>query len=226
MSVNPVALIIRAKKIGVLIRDARAIAGKSVEECAEAVGVEAAQFSEWEFGTQSPSLPELEALAYYLKVPIEHFWGDRALSSGGGQKSRLNIAQATTLRQKIIGVLLRKTRMEAGLSLEEMAQRAWTSATLLEAYEMGEKAIPLPDLEVLTAVLDRSIREFQDRHGPVGAWNAQQRAIQDFLALSPELQSFVSKPVNQPYLELARRLSEMDADRLRSVAEGLLEITY
>ena len=39
------------------------------------------------------------------------------------------------------------------------------------------------------------------------------------------MQQFVSKPVNQPYLELAQRLSEMSVERLRSVAEGLLEIT-
>jgi len=41
-----------------------------------------------------------------------------------------------------------------------------------------------------------------------------------------EMQVFVSKPINRPYLELAIRLSEMSVDRLRSVAEGLLEITY
>jgi hypothetical protein len=40
-----------------------------------------------------------------------------------------------------------------------------------------------------------------------------------------ELQSFVVKPINQPYLELAQRLSEMSVEKLRAVAEGLLEIT-
>jgi hypothetical protein len=40
-----------------------------------------------------------------------------------------------------------------------------------------------------------------------------------------DLQTFVSKPINRPYLELAQRLSEMSVDKLRSVAEGLLEIT-
>jgi hypothetical protein len=96
----------------------------------------------------------------------------------------------------------------------------------LEAYEMGQQAIPLPHLEVMSAALNRSIREFWDRHGPVGAWDAQQRAVQDFLSMPPEMQLFVSKPINRPYLELAVRLSEMSVDRLRAVAEGLLEITY
>ena len=40
-----------------------------------------------------------------------------------------------------------------------------------------------------------------------------------------ELQGFVCKPINRPYLELAVRLSEMSVEKLRGVAEGLLEIT-
>jgi hypothetical protein len=43
--------------------------------------------------------------------------------------------------------------------------------------------------------------------------------------LPVELQDFVSKPINRPYLEIAHRLSEMPADQLRAVAEGLLAIT-
>jgi hypothetical protein len=39
------------------------------------------------------------------------------------------------------------------------------------------------------------------------------------------LQSFVSQPINRPYIELAQRLSEMPTAKLRTIAEGLLEIT-
>jgi hypothetical protein len=55
---------------------------------------------------------------------------------------------------------------------------------------------------------------------------AQQKAIQDFLQLPPELQNFVCKPVNRPYLELAMKLSGMSTDKLRSVAEDILDITF
>jgi len=40
------------------------------------------------------------------------------------------------------------------------------------------------------------------------------------------VRAFISKPVNLPYLELAMRLSDLSAEKLRGVAEGLLEITY
>ena len=45
------------------------------------------------------------------------------------------------------------------------------------------------------------------------------------MELPAELQAFVSQPVNRPYLELAIKLSSMSSDKLRSVAEGLLDIT-
>ena len=39
------------------------------------------------------------------------------------------------------------------------------------------------------------------------------------------MQAFLCQVVNRPYLELAMKLSEMSKERLRSVAEGLLDIT-
>jgi hypothetical protein len=52
-----------------------------------------------------------------------------------------------------------------------------------------------------------------------------QGLVEKFLELPDELQVFLTQPVNRPYLELAVRLSEMSRDKLRSVAEGLLDIT-
>ena len=66
MTINPILKIIRAKKLGVLIRDAREKSGKSMEECAKAMGLSADELKAVEFGERSPSLPELEILAYYL----------------------------------------------------------------------------------------------------------------------------------------------------------------
>ncbi len=43
--------------------------------------------------------------------------------------------------------------------------------------------------------------------------------------LSNELRDFINKPSNLPFLELAMKLSHMDAKKLRDIAESLLEIT-
>ena len=47
----------------------------------------------------------------------------------------------------------------------------------------------------------------------------------DLSGLSEELRSFISKPTNLPFLELAVKLSKMDAKKLRDIAESILEIT-
>jgi transcriptional regulator with XRE-family HTH domain len=226
MTNNPLAMKIRAKKLGLLIRDARQFSGKSVEDCAQAIGVTAEVFVDYESGERSPSLPEIEALAYYQNVPLDHFWGDKTLSPTLGPKNQVNLAQVVGLRQRVIGLMIRKARLESGFSLESVAEKAALSTERLEAYELGEAPVPLPDLEVLCGILNRPVQDFFDQHGIVGVWANEQRSVQSFLALSPEMQAFISKPVNLPYLELAQRLSEMSVEKLRSVAEGLLEITY
>jgi len=224
MTANPILITIRTKKLGVLIRDARLATGKSLEECAQAVGVTPDRFEGYELGVEPPSLPELEILAYTLRVPLEHFWGNERLKKNG-KVVTLDADQVKTLRQKMIGALLRKVRVEGGITLETVASKTGLGMEKLEQYELGEAAIPIPELESISQVLNTSILEFQDRHGPVGNWFVEQKASREFKDLPVDLQGFVCKPINRPYLELAIRLSEMSVEKLRSVAEGLLEIT-
>ena len=219
------AMTIRAKKLGVLIRDSRLATGKSIEECANAIGVNPSVFTEYEYGAVSPSLPELELLAYYLDVSLDHYWGGKSISEDVNYPRLLDHEQLIGLRERMIGSLIKQARTEADLSLDELAERVGTTSSRLEAYELGQTAISLPMLEALGTELNRPIQDFQDKHGPVGVWVKRQSAAQDFLELSPELQAFVTKPINRPYLELAKRLSEMSVERLRAVGEGILEIT-
>jgi transcriptional regulator with XRE-family HTH domain len=225
MTQNMLAKNIRAKKLGVLIRDARLNSSKSVEDCATAIGTSVSIFTEYEFGDQSPSLPEIEILAYYLNVPIEHFWGWDTLSKGSRAPKSLDANKLLQIRQRMIGTLIRQARQQAMLSLEDLAAKVNLSPQALEALELGAEPVPFPLLETISARLNRSLRDFQDKSGPVGTWVAQQLVVQSLLEMPPELQNFVVKPINQPYLELAQRLSEMSVEKLRAVAEGLLEIT-
>ena len=222
---NPLAVSIRTKKLGVLIKDARIHSGKSIEQCAEAIGVSSSDFIAFESGDRAPSLPEVELLAYYLEVPVDHFWGNTALSESTTTENPFEVKQLLDIRQKVIGALLRQAREEAGLPLQEVAEANGLSAEYLESIESGFEVVPLPTLEHLCRYLNRPIKEFQDEHGPVASWMNEQRLSGDFHTLSPELQVFVTKPINRPYLELAQRLSEMSVEKLRSIGEGILDIT-
>jgi transcriptional regulator with XRE-family HTH domain len=225
MFTNPTAKILRAKKLGVLIRDARLFACRGLSECAETLGISQAAFEAYELGEQSPSLPELELLSYYFGVPLEHFYSNQLLERNHRFKENVDLEVLKGLRQRMVGALMRKRRKEIDLSLENLAEITGIAPAVLEAYELGESPVPIPDLDAIAFALGSTVKDFQDQHGPVGLWYAQEDALKGFHSLSPEMQAFVSKPVNLPYLEMAQRLSDMSVEKLRSVAEVLLEIT-
>jgi transcriptional regulator with XRE-family HTH domain len=217
---------IRAKKLGALIRDARKAAGKSLQECGTIIGVSNRRIGSFERGKSSPSLPELEGLAFFMEVPLDHFWGDSSrLNADQERLEKLNLNKTIPIRQRIIGTNLRQARLSAEMTMKDLGAEMGISATMLGIYERGEGAIPLPALETAVRILDVPLSEYHDQTGLVGQWFQQQQAVNQFLELSPELQSFVAKPVNIAYLELAMRLSGMSVEKLRAVAEGLLDIT-
>jgi transcriptional regulator with XRE-family HTH domain len=170
-------------------------------------------------------LPEIEILAFYLNVPLDHFWGRATISQKANAPKIADALKILQIRQRMIGALIRQARQQSSLSIEELAEKVGISPEMLEDCELGAEPVPFPLLETLALVLNRPIRDFQDKNGPVGTWATQQQFVESLLEMSPELQTFISKPINQPYLELAQRLSEMSVEKLRAVAEGLLEIT-
>ncbi len=221
---NNAQITIREKKLGLLIRDARMAERRSVKECADAIGVQVGLFRAYEEGRRSPSLPELEALVFYLKLPITQFWGNETRSDSMFVES-LDIARLITLRQRMIGALLRQERNNVNMSIRHLSTETGITPARLKAYELGERAIPVPELETILAVMGSRMETFFDQNGPVGEWMTSQRAMQKFLELPEEMRNFVCQPVNRPYLELAVKLSDLSREKLRAVAEGLLDIT-
>jgi len=217
---------VRSRKLGVLIRDARLAAHLTLSECARLLGTTNGILRAWEEGRKAPSLPELEILAYSLQLPLSHFWSGEAMSVDRPPVADVNLQALVSIRHRLVGALLRQQREAAGLSARALVELADIPAGRLRAYELGERPIPLPELEALLVLLGGQVEAMFDQTGPIGIWMNQQKAIQDFLQLPPELQNFVSQPVNRPYLELALKLSGMSTEKLRSVAEDLLDITF
>ena len=221
---NNAQITIREKKLGLLIRDARMAERRSIKECADAIGVKSGLFRAYEEGRRAPSLPELETLVYYLKLPISQFWGKETKSDTAAAELP-DTARLIALRQRMIGALLRQERNNVNMSIRHLAMETGITQGRLNSYELGAHAIPVPELESILSVLGSRIETFFDQNGPIGQWMTSQRALQKFLELPEEMQNFVCQPVNRPYLDLAMKLSDMSKEKLRSVAEGLLDIT-
>jgi transcriptional regulator with XRE-family HTH domain len=217
------AMILRRKMLGALVRDARQDSGKTLREASELIGSSSAKFSSFEKGRRSISLPELEVLAFQLGVPLGKFISGG--SSKVGVRPSINPTMVITLRQKMIGAMLRAHRQEAGLSMKELATRAGIPSSRVGAYERGERAVPFPELEDLLQSLGQNVFEYLNKEGPVGEWHIDQDSFEVFKALPPDLRKFLGEADNERYLRLAKRMSEISVEKLRNLAESLLDIT-
>lgn len=226
MTDTDLALSVRAKILGVLLRDARQSAGRTAKDCAEILGLSPAGYAAYEAGEASPSLPELELLAYALQVPLSHFFGQTTLAAQTTQRPAAPDPAVLELRDRMIGARLRQARLAAKLKLKDFAERLDVSASLLSDYEYGQKAVPLPELEVIINRLGLTVEDFLEPEGVVGEWESAHRLFERFKRLPPDLRDFVVNPVNEHYLRLAQRLSQMPAEQLRTIATSLLDITY
>ncbi len=215
---------LRARILGVLIRDARQAAGLSPAACAEQIGVMEDVLLAWEFGRAVPSLPQIELLAAALDVPVSHFWGTQTLAERRESQS-VDEAAYTALRDRLIGALLRAAREARGLSIEQVAEEAGLSPDVLTAYEFGQRPIPLPVLATLANACNVNLSYFLERNSRIGNALAAREDVERLRALPPELRHFAATPVNQAYLELAMRLSQMSSAELRAIAEAILNIT-
>ena len=85
------AINILSKKMGVLLKVARTRKGESKKTCGEVIGVSSRTIGKYESGEKSPSLPELEVLAYFLDFPLENFWEDTAPDNQDRMESLKNL---------------------------------------------------------------------------------------------------------------------------------------
>ncbi|EKD88089.1 MAG: hypothetical protein ACD_35C00062G0004, partial [uncultured bacterium] len=123
---------------------------------------------------------------------------------------------------RMIALNLRKTRLDQNKSLESISAQCGLEPNELDQFESGSKPVPVPILELLCTEYQIPLLSLI----PQKPESYPSSTSESYENLPEEVAEFVNNPANLPYLELARKLSELDAAKLRSIAEGLLEITY
>jgi transcriptional regulator with XRE-family HTH domain len=223
--VVPETIAIRRRIISVLLQGARLKTGKSKKECADAIGAPTGAYAAYEAGRRDISLPELEVLAHYLKLPISDFFEnqDRVVN----EEPEVNRSQVMVLRQRIIGALLRKARTDKGKSAKDLAELLGLPPRRIAQYELGQRPIPLAQLQEMADALQMSMRYFIDEgFGTIGEQEQTRTQFELFNDLPDDLRKFVSSPSNTSYLRVAQHLSGMTTEQLRNVAASILDITY
>ena len=211
--------ILRAKMLGALTREKRLETGKSLKVMAKLIGTTTSTLSSYEHGRKSISLPELELLAFHLDTPLRYFLSPSA--DDVGEDYKFDPIIMVTLRQRMIGAMLRKRRLEQGMSIRELAATVDMPTSRVSNYERGVRPIPIPDLESLVDALQQTLDVLIDHEGPIGNWHMTQQAFERFCELPVDLRAFFSTPENEPYLKMAERLSKLDLHALQRVAQAL-----
>jgi transcriptional regulator with XRE-family HTH domain len=222
---EPEEVAARRHLLGALLQGARAKLGKSKQDCAQAMGVTVATYSAYEEGRRDATLPELELLAYYLKVPVRLFFErpERLLADDPA----VPIEKVIALRQRIIGALLRQARQERGKSVKDLAARLGVTTRRVSDYELGRRPAPLSQLQEAADLLGVPMSYFIDEGvGPIGEQELLRSQFDRFSELPDDLRKFVVNQTNISYLRVAQRLSGLTTEQLRNLAASILDITY
>lgn len=214
------------KILGTRLLEERESSEKTLARSAEQLGVSPKAIKSFESGRSAPSLPQLELLAVLYRIPIEMLLRDKTDLPKRPTLAAEKANDFVEIRNRIIGATIKQQRLARKLSMKKIAAAVGISAGMLSKYESGTTAIPQPVLLAICSQLEITIDSL---YSPLTAKTLEDRAaaIESYGSTLPdEIREFIQNPANLPYLELAKRLSEMDAAKLRSIAEDLLEITY
>ncbi|MCY4070123.1 MAG: helix-turn-helix transcriptional regulator [Chloroflexi bacterium] len=217
------AMRLRAKIGGVLIRQSRLAASRSIEDCADRLQVSPELVAAWEYGDDLPSPPQLERLASYLNVPV------RSLSQDHEPIEIADVAaerdQSLALRQRLLGGLLRVARDLKGMSIAQLSEMTAIDKGLLQAYEYGERVIPMNHLLLLANALDRDLEYFLESGYTSDAETEPESAPAAPVANTEDKPRFAVDQKTQGIIKLAVAFSQIPSEELHRIADALLSIS-
>ena len=150
---------LRARILGVLLRQGRLAAELTQEDCAEYLKVDPREIEAWELGASVPSLPQLEEISSCFKASS----AGEAWSSGRLRPPQN--AEYSLLRQRLVGGLLQSARWASDASYEDISAKTGIETDLLVRYEFGEATIPVHHLTVLAGAVKRDLGYFMESAG-------------------------------------------------------------
>ena len=213
-----------APPVSELISKARQAAGKTIRECADALGIPIKRFNRLEAGQEIPSLPEVEMLAFFFELPPRVFLSEEEPEFGAPIASPEQIQQLILLRQRIISATLQLARANKKLSLKQLSAQANIPSARIKRYELTALPIPLNELQALCTALEIKLDSLLDQSSFAAGMQKLIQEKQRYQALPQEIKDFINEPANLPFLTLAMRLKQTGVENIESLAQGLQQL--
>ena len=232
----------RTQEIGKRLAKEREDCELTLTRAALQAGVTPMVIKNFEAGKIAPSLPQLELLALLYRTPVGALIAPDENALQNPRIDEKKIPAFIGLRNRIIATTLKQARLDRKLSLKDVAVSAGVSVGTLKKYENAVLPVPLTAIESMTKKFGISMdtlfsslvqptkksiedvsKAAQESETPSDAIDTRSQPMGE--GLPQELQEFIANPANLPYIELAKKLSTIEAAKLRTIAEGLLEIT-
>jgi transcriptional regulator with XRE-family HTH domain len=213
----------RRRVICELVRIAHESSGRRTKDLAEFLGISSAAMNAIESGEKEPTLPQLEAIAFFLRTPVHTLLGIAAPPRHTAPPANLN--EILRLRGYIIGARLKQARLKQCESLAQCANAISVTPATVQMWEIGRRQPGIIELETLLTHFSLSWDDMLDLGiGPLGELQILQIQQTRFEALPADVRAFVCDPGSQAVLQLAMRLRSLSAEELRTIADtfGLL----
>lgn len=207
-----------------LISKARQASGKTIKECAAALGMPFKRFARLESGQEMPSLPELEMLAYFFELPLRVFLSEEDREFEPSKASPEEMQQLILLRQRIISASLQLARDNKKCTLKQLSMLTSIPAARIKRYELTAQPIPLNELKSLCTALEIQLEDLMDQSSFVAEKIKVNQEKDHYLHLPQEIKTFINNPASLPFLKIAMRLQQTGVENIENLAQGLQQL--
>ena len=205
------------------IKKSRESRARLVKECAAILGVSSARYLQYESGKTVPALPELEALSYYLQIPLSALLSET--SAFGYPLEQNSVKQYLEIRKKIIAAQLKLKREELEYTDLEVAKKSGINISRFRKFESGETSLTLIELERLVEALGLSLKDVEDKSSSIGLWQETQDQLQTLVSLLPEVKNVLAQPDIKEKLDLIRKLEKLTKEELEEIRDALKRLS-
>lgn len=206
------------------IKQIRKAEQRSPDDCAAVLDMSAEQYLSIEEGIKPLTLPEIELLAIYFRVPPEMFFSNESIHDEVSfVLSDSILPKFSKVRQKMILAKLVILSNEKQVTLEDIHQSTGIPKKNLLSYFKGDMPIPVDHLLQISAALATPVEEFFSQEISLIEDLTQSQEIKNWRPEYPSAATSPEDPKVEQYNHLINAIKRMPRETQAQVAKVILE---